>query len=64
VELGWLVRGRDTRAVRVTLAGRTGMRETFGLDLSQLETPQPLPLHSRITPTAGASHDGHTTVEH
>jgi DNA-binding transcriptional ArsR family regulator len=34
-ELGWLVRGRDTRAVRVTSAGRIGLYETFGLDLNQ-----------------------------
>jgi len=35
LELDWLVRGRDTRAVRVTPAGRSGLYETFGLDLSQ-----------------------------
>jgi DNA-binding transcriptional ArsR family regulator len=56
--LGWLVRGRDTRAVRVTLVGRTGLHEAFGLDLRQLETAQPLSLHSRIASTAEASHDG------
>jgi DNA-binding transcriptional ArsR family regulator len=57
-ELNWLVSGRDTRAVRVTLVGRTGLHEAFGLDLRQLETTQPLPLHNRIAPTAEASHDG------
>jgi hypothetical protein len=34
LELDWLIRGRDTRAVRVTSAGRTGLYQTFGLDLS------------------------------
>ena len=35
LELSWLSRERDTRAVRVTTAGRKGLRETFGLDLGQ-----------------------------
>ncbi len=35
LELGWLRRERDTRAVRVTTAGRKGLRDTFGLDLDQ-----------------------------
>jgi DNA-binding transcriptional ArsR family regulator len=35
LELDWLLRGRDTRAVRVTSAGRIGLYETFGLDLNQ-----------------------------
>jgi DNA-binding transcriptional ArsR family regulator len=39
-ELGWLVRGRDTRAVQVTSSGRTGLYEAFGLDLAQFETPR------------------------
>jgi len=33
MELGWLARRRDTRAVRVTPAGRRGLRETFGVKL-------------------------------
>jgi DNA-binding transcriptional ArsR family regulator len=32
LELGWLVRQRDTRAVRVTPAGRMGLRDTFGVN--------------------------------
>jgi len=31
---GWLTRERDTRALRLTAAGRTGLRETFGIDLT------------------------------
>lgn len=33
MELGWLVRQRGSRAVRVTSAGRRGLRETFGVKL-------------------------------
>lgn len=32
-DLGWLQRIRDTRAVSVTAKGRSGLRETFGIDL-------------------------------
>ena len=35
LELGWLSRERDTRAVRVTTAGRKGLRDIFRLDLGQ-----------------------------
>ena len=34
LELGWLARRRDTRAVRITPAGRRGLRETFGIRLN------------------------------
>jgi DNA-binding transcriptional ArsR family regulator len=34
LELGWLRRDRDTRAVRVTPAGQIGLRDTFGISLN------------------------------
>jgi hypothetical protein len=36
LELGWLKRARDTRAVRLTVAGRSGLLDAFGLDLAAL----------------------------
>jgi hypothetical protein len=33
LELGWLARQRDTRALRLTPAGIAGLGATFGLDL-------------------------------
>jgi DNA-binding transcriptional ArsR family regulator len=32
--LGWLIRERDSRALRLTAAGRMGLSETFGVDLA------------------------------
>jgi DNA-binding transcriptional ArsR family regulator len=40
LELGWLTRERDTRAVRVTSEGRIGLYETFGLDLDRCDERQ------------------------
>jgi DNA-binding transcriptional ArsR family regulator len=34
LELGWLVRERDSRALRLTAAGRAGLRDTFGVDFN------------------------------
>jgi len=31
LELGWVTRGRDSRAVRITPAGQRGLREVFGV---------------------------------
>ena len=31
LELGWLARTRDSRAVKITAAGRTGLHEAFGV---------------------------------
>jgi hypothetical protein len=33
LELGWLARRRDTRAISVTVIGRRGLRDTLGIDL-------------------------------
>ncbi len=41
LDLGWLVRDRDTRAVTIAAAGRTGLRETFGLDPETLTAAVP-----------------------
>jgi hypothetical protein len=38
-ELGWVERLRDSRSVNVTGAGRNGLRETFGIELSVLAKP-------------------------
>ena len=35
LDLGWLIRERDSRALRLTAAGKTGLFDTFGVDLSR-----------------------------
>jgi len=37
LELGWLVRERDSRALRLTAAGKAGLLDTFGVDLSRTD---------------------------
>jgi DNA-binding transcriptional ArsR family regulator len=34
LELGWVMRERDTRAVRITAAGQIGLRDTLGVNLN------------------------------
>jgi hypothetical protein len=36
LELGWLSRQRDSRAVKLTEAGRRGLKATFGVDFDRL----------------------------
>ena len=35
LDLGWLIRERDSRALRLTAAGKTGLFDMFGVDLSR-----------------------------
>jgi len=39
VDLGWLRRDRDTRAVRLTAKGLIGFRDTFGISLNDRNEP-------------------------
>jgi hypothetical protein len=41
LELGWLKRARDSRAVRLTVSGRAGLLDVFGLDLSCEDQARP-----------------------
>jgi DNA-binding transcriptional ArsR family regulator len=41
LELGWVERRRETRAVRLTTTGRAGLRATFGVDASDLGQDAP-----------------------
>jgi DNA-binding transcriptional ArsR family regulator len=40
LELGWLAREHDSRAVRITPAGAIGLRATFGLSFDRDEQPR------------------------
>jgi hypothetical protein len=40
LELGWLARQRDTRAVQVTAAGRRGLRDRLGIELDFERRPE------------------------
>jgi DNA-binding transcriptional ArsR family regulator len=35
LDLGWLIRERDSRALRLTAAGKTGLSDRFGVDLTK-----------------------------
>ena len=48
LDLGWLIRERDGRALRLTAAGRTGLSETFGLDLATGLTDVASPAEVRL----------------
>jgi hypothetical protein len=37
IESGWLTRQRDSRAVRLTAAGRRGFRDVFGVELADTQ---------------------------
>jgi DNA-binding transcriptional ArsR family regulator len=39
-DLGWIERMRDGRAVKITDVGRGGLRETFGIEFSELAKPE------------------------
>jgi DNA-binding transcriptional ArsR family regulator len=39
LELGWFKRERDSRALRLTTAGRAGLLDTFGIDLASEPAP-------------------------
>jgi DNA-binding transcriptional ArsR family regulator len=50
LELGWVARARDTRAVRLTKAGRAGLLDTFGVDLTRegQDRPRAVSTHAAI----------------
>ena len=41
-ELGWVERLRDSRTLKVTETGRSGLRETFGVELTLATNPNQL----------------------
>jgi DNA-binding transcriptional ArsR family regulator len=43
LELGWVRRERDTRAVRLTTAGRAGLIDVFDVDLAEADAPAAMP---------------------
>jgi len=43
LELGWVRRERDTRAVRLTTAGRAGLIDVFAVDLTDADAPATTP---------------------
>jgi hypothetical protein len=43
LELGWVRRERDTRALRLTTAGRAGLIDVFGVDLTDADAPAVMP---------------------
>ena len=55
LELGWLVRERDSRALRLTAAGRAGLADVFGVELAPPErprAPRPAAAAAKVAPGA------------
>jgi DNA-binding transcriptional ArsR family regulator len=50
LELGWLARQRDSRALRLTAAGKAGLRDTFGVDLAHDERSKPAAVSTAARP--------------
>jgi DNA-binding transcriptional ArsR family regulator len=50
LELGWLVRERDSRVLKLTAAGKAGLSDTFGLELTKdgQSHPKPADLSTKI----------------
>ena len=51
LELGWLTRQRDSRALRLTAAGQAGLLDTFGVDLAhEVERSKPAAVSTAARP--------------
>jgi hypothetical protein len=50
VDLGWLARDRDTRAMQLTAKGLIGFRDTFGISLNDCNEPNTVKRHRHPLP--------------